>query len=804
MADTTAPDPSRVESLLIQCWQVLVDVFLPKVPEVFHEALSQAVRSGDEAQARPALALSMQEKTLVRAFGQELRGGFDAGVALFLGRKAVAGARRPALSLMDMDESDLRSQIDQCAARLRNLVQHGNSSVSLRLQSLRGGGDFSDLQSPLRPAIFLEAVADALGAANPPVEGTSVLLRHFAAPLSGPLEAAYAAISRLLDGKGVAPYSASRVAADPDRFTLEGDTPAKVPTVAEGPSAAGVASARNNPAVADGAATAVVASRGNPARAAAAAPILPGEDEPLLEYGRLQAAHGVNAAPLVEAVLDAARRVAAGQALTQVAPASELMAAMLAAQRQDAARVAAKGVAESGSPVTTEGKPLPEYVGSREHSRRLITLASTPLHKLTIQLVARIFARIERDRLVPPPLRTLVLCLRFPFLELALADPSVLVRADHPARRLINALASSSIGWSADGADNQRYLHQARSAVHFVVHSPSAAGSAFAQSCDQFDAFLASVVPATSESLAAAREILREAERREIQALEASRFLDEVVENAGLEPYLRQFILGPWARAMVEGSALGGPAQFRRLLMVVPELVASVMPAAAANDRKRQVESIAALLTNLRDGMALIGWPAEKMQAFLNRLMIAHSHILTGGETPAPTGGGFSPSTVRIRLDGFTLRAGPDVDPEQPPPVVEEAVQHLLAQAKSPVVHQWLKAPPKLAADAPGPEEARALVAHWRERRWFDISVGRALVRMRLVGWTPGRAIALFSSRTGGSLASLSHDTLVDYVRGGLIRPAETAPLLSRALRSVLKDLHRAVEVARDGTPDGA
>jgi hypothetical protein len=82
--------------------------------------------------------------------------------------------------------------------------------------------------------------------------------------------------------------------------------------------------------------------------------------------------------------------------------------------------------------------------------------------------------------------------------------------------------------------------------------------------------------------------------------------------------------------------------------------------------------------------------------------------------------------------------------------------------------------------------------------------VGRALVRMRLVGWTPGRTLALFSSRTGGSLASLSHDTLVNYLRAGLVAPTETAPLLARVLRSVLKDLRRAVQAASAGSADGA
>ena len=791
MSDAPPAKPAQAEALLAQCWQVLADVFLPRVPEILHEALASAVRSGEESQAKPALALSLQEKTLERAFAQQLRGGFDAGVAVFLGRKAGSGARRAALSLMEMDESDLRSQIDQCAARLRNLVQVGNSAVNLRLQSLRGSSDFSEQHSPLRPTIILEAVADALEAASPPVDGIGALLRHFPGPLSAPLDAAYVAIARMLDSKGIAPYAPSRAAPDPDRGGREEGGPRKPQAAADAPAAASAP------------------VRAAPGRVAAAAPradaaAVHAEEEPLLEYGRLQATLGVNAAPLIEAILDAGRRVAAGQALTPVAPASELVAAMLSGQRQDAARVAAKAGAEPGSVVTTDGKPLPEFIGSRDYSRTLITQAATPLHKLTIQLVARIFARIERDRLMPAPLRTLVVCLRFPFLEVALADPSVLLRADHPARRLINSLATTSIGWSPDGSDNQRYLHQARSAIHFVVHSPSAAASAFAQSGDQFDAFLASVVPTPSEAVVTAREYLRDAEKREIQALEAAQFLEKVMESAGLEEYLRQFLYGPWARAMAEAAAVGGPEHFRRLLMVVPELVASVLPATANQDRKRQVESIAALLTQLRDGVALIGWPAERMQAFLNRLMIAHSAVLGGGDTPAPGAGGFSPSTVRIRLDGFTLREAPEIDRAQPVPVVDEAVQHFLSQAKSGVVHQWFKAPLELTAEAPGLEEAREQVAQWRERRWFDINLGRAVVRMRFAGWTPGRALALFSSRTGGSLASLSHDTLVEYVRGGLIRPAETAPLLTRALRSVLKDLRRAADAATGGSPDGA
>jgi hypothetical protein len=541
-----------------------------------------------------------------------------------------------------------------------------------------------------------------------------------------------------------------------------------------------------------------------------------GADERLLaEYGRVQAQLGINAAPLIEAALESARRPALAPGVVLAPAAPDLLAAMLSAQRQDAGRVAgmapnAAGAVEApGAGPGSEAPPgraaVPEFIGSREYSKRLVRLGGTPLQRLTLQIVARIFTRIERDRLVPAEVRTLIVCLRFPFLEVALADPGVLARAEHPARRLIHAIATSSIGWVPDGTENQRYLRHARSAVHFVVHSPGSAASAFEQSCDQFEAFLAAVLPSTGTMLVAARDALRDAEKRQFQAAEAAAFMAQLIEGSGLDDYLCAFICGPWAQVLAEGAAAEPrePGLFRKLLMVIPDLIASVRPPASAAERKRLVDTVAPLLQNLREGVARVAWPAEKMEAFLGRLMVAHAQMLSGGE-PAAAAGAFSASTVRIRLDGFALREPPEIDPENPVPIAEEAVQAALARYPSNVVHQWFTTPPAVPADAIDIDAARGQLRHWRDRMWFDIRLGRTLVRMRLVLWTPGRTLALFTSRSGSSLASFSHETLLGYLRCRLAAPAESAPLLTRALRSVLKDLRRSAQAAAETNGNGA
>ena len=785
--------PARAAQILAQCWPVLAEVLLPRVPGVLQGALHAAIRAEDETVVRAAAILQPQSTAVLQAYALALRGAFDAASEPVFAPRAAA-PRRAALSLLELEDSDQRSQIEQAAARLRNLLQAPQAALLARLQTLTGNPELSEAQSPLRPAIFLQAMADSLA---PLVAGSSAaLLRYFVLPLAPALDATYGAVNDYLHIHDVLPYTPLRATAGAG---------ARPPPM-RGETAPALALADEHAAAGDAAAPAARSAQ----RPAAAPPEPAVNDEAALaEYVRLQAALGVNAHILIDAANQALGKAPAATAVPLVvAPAPEnLIAFMLSGQRRDAARVAA--IREDAGKVEAAGAAaaapaLPDMLGTRDYSRQLIALATSPLHKLTIQLVARLFARIERDRLVPEPLRTLLVCLRFPSLEVALADPALLLRAQHPVRRLLDAIGSSAIGWKPDGPESRRYLHHVRAAVHFVVHSPGSAAQAFAQSVEQFDAFLASIVPPQSEAKTLAKDAVREAERRELQAQEVGRFIEELLRGAVLEDYLRQFLTEVWPRVLVAAAAREGedPGLFVRLLNLMPDLVASVQPAAPA-ERKRLVAAIPALVSQLRDGLALIGWPPDKLQALLNRLMLVHAQAADGDDAPVPVLGGFSASTMRIRLDGLRLSEPVPGEHDSPVPVLEEAVHYLLQQRGGGVLHQWIKSPPPLPADAISRAEAAAQVALWRERAWFDLRLGGALVRMRLAWWAPSRSLALFASRSGASLVTFSQASLITYRRCGWIKPAEQALLLARAFRSVLSDLRRAAQAAA-GDADGA
>ena len=793
------------EILLEHSWEIVSETLLSRLTDVYNDAVSAAVRSGDETQVRCARAVALQVKSLTHAYRGILRTKFDEATAVLLGKRPAHAKPQLGLSLIELDESDLANQLGQLTARLRNSVRVPFATLLQRLQALMGSEhELQEADTPLRPGMFLEALSENIATVIPNHAEAAALLRHFPAAIESVLITTYEAINRFLESKGVNPATVvhrtpvKRAAPPP---TIRAELPAALDALAGGADSLSASAEAPGPLRSAGKTSSP--SRAAPQRAAGFAPLgrpngpaATGESL-MLQYARLQALVGVNASSLVEA----AHNAALGRESTAAPLPTKLTDLMLAAQRADAEFLAGK---QPTGPVAASAQgPVKELVGTREYSVQLVAAATQPLHKLTIQLVARLFTRIERDRLVPAPIRALLAFLRFPVLEIALADAGVFVRADHPARRLIDAIGTSSIGWTAEGATHRRYLQQVRATVQFILHSPGEAASAFGQAVEQFANFLAENASQEADRFAKAKDALRVAEAREIHAGEVAVFLSEILEGAQMEPYLRDFLLRVWARVLVEAAARESqhPGLVRRLLGAVPDMVWSVQPLTNPADRKRLVDTIPAVLGNLRDGLRLVRWPDVKLHELLNHLMQAHSRVLKSGDS-AIAGPGFSVSTVRIRLDGFRIDQFSATPHEGPIRVLDEAVHEVLTAGQSSVSHQWIRDQSALVFGGLDDIEAEELVAGWKEKTWFDLRVGDATNRVRLEWITPGRTLVLFSTAAGDSLYSLSRESLITYLRASWIAPTESSPLLERAFRLVLADLDRLSKAAEGGDAD--
>jgi hypothetical protein len=438
--------------------------------------------------------------------------------------------------------------------------------------------------------------------------------------------------------------------------------------------------------------------------------------------------------------------------------------------------------------------PSAEATMTAEVRHSLMETASRKLDKLTIELVGLLFDRIQRDRHVPDPIKEQLARLQFPLLKVALADPELFADSRQPARRLLDRVASTSIGWSVEGEDNQRYFDQVRAAVDSLTDATGDASKAFEQALERFEQFLNEERTRDDDPVARARRALAEAENREILAIKATMQVRSAFDGVQLESYLRDFLLDVWVRVLVEASTREKtePGLVRRYLDAIPELVWSVQPKINPGDRKRMIGTIPNVLAVLREGLNKIEWPAERIQQFFGKLMGSHANAVKALELAHGSLPQFTPSTVRIKLDGFHIGTDTsDVAPEQVK-VSDEAVRHALHASAAGVTH--LSAPPEQAevALAMDQQEAMDRIAGWSRGLWFDLRMSDGRTERVVLRWiSPKKALYLFTNANGDRAHSLSPDTLVAYLQTGWLVAVEAAPLFDRLVDGVMLDLKR-------------
>jgi hypothetical protein len=196
------------------------------------------------------------------------------------------------------------------------------------------------------------------------------------------------------------------------------------------------------------------------------------------------------------------------------------------------------------------------------------------------------------------------------------------------------------------------------------------------------------------------------------------------------------------------------------------------------------------VLSVLREGLTQIDWPAERIQQFFGRLMNSHANAVKALELAHGSLPQFTPSTVRIKLDGFRIPTDTsDVTPEQVK-VSDDLVRHALAANAAGVTH--LSAPPEetVLSEAMDQQQALDAIAGWKRGLWFDLRTSDGQTERVVLRWiSPKKALYLFTTSAGDRAHSLSPDTLVAYLQSGWLIAVEPAPLFDRLVDGVMLDL---------------
>lgn len=785
--------------ILEDCWVPLRDAIEPKLTDVMLEALGPLARAQDADEARPAKAVLSRDRVFVQAFSTALHSEFKAAVNDFVNQASAAAAAAPApksLSLIEFGVMEFSTAIETGSNRIRNAVDDTYSSVKQRLANLVKELELRDSENPFRPAVVLRATYAALKAVETKDEHLLPLLQLFEPALIAPVSQAYAAIDRHFASKGVS--------SDIARSTLT-----------------------RNTVIGGGRTTQIGRSTGLGASTGFGGPHTTGPHfasgvnaETMLQamYQRMHLIPGMGGMPPLPpaAAVGAPQFDSGGRYLpapTIGAPSGLMPMPMLGGMGAGGAGVlidagllsAINEIQKLGAmalAAVQQGMPSPDAaIDSARLRTALVEKAPKQVDKLTIEIVGLLFDRVNRDRHVPQAIKELLQRLQFPLIKVALTDPDLFASGDHPARQLIDRIASTSIGWTGEGEENARYLSEVQKAIHGVLSAEEDTAPAFENARNTFEQYLTEERTRDDDPVTRAKRALEEAENREIMAINATIRIRSAFDGVQIESYLREFLLETWPRVLVAVSLRDKTSEekhagVKTYMSIVPDLVWSVQPKINPEDRKRLVGTIPPVLNILRRGLTLIDWPKERMQHFFSRLMNSHAvavkalELAHGAAVPA-----FQASTMRIKLDGIdlsgaNLASGGGIGSMRVP---DEVVKRMLEEHDARVVHVPAPVERAIAADVDLDEAGAAQVLALMKRgQWYTLQRGDVGERVQLRWVSPHKTLYLFTPAHGTSAHSLSPDGITGMLLSGKLRPVESAPLFQRAVNDVLHDLQGA------------
>lgn len=827
-AGTTAPAVGRARArrLVEACWTPLWRAFSARLPELLIEALAPMAKEDDPDLAKPAKQVLVRDRRFVAEFELALKGEFGRAVDDFVrGKPVEQGADKKSgkdagaglgggLSLIEYGDMELNTLVEASASRVRNATDDIYGSLRMRLANAVQEAEIRPGESPFRPAIFFRALHAALVKLDVlTADQVMLVMPRFDSPIVKLIADTYTALDSHLSTQGHAnELSRSTIA----RSTVIGRTTRS----------SGLSHSTGMPGGGGGIGGAhaeqilqALYSRLQLVPAGgvtgAGGVVLGGVTRPRMD-GLASLSHGLPQGlgsgltaggqvglpltlPLSAGMpLSPGIEAPAGMVALPGAPlviGAELLAAINEIQKLGALAMAA----------AQQGRAAPDAaVESAELRSRLMEKTTAQVDKLTIEIVGLLFDRITVDRHVPQPVKELLQRLQFPLIKVAVTDPALFISPDHPARKLIDRIASTSIGWIGEGEANERYLAEVQNAVHTVLAATEEGITAFERALEAFESYLEEERTRDDDPVQRAKRALAEAEEREVMAINATIKIRSAFDGVQIESYLREFLLETWVRVLVSVTLRDGTdaTVFKRYLSIVPDLVWSVQPKLGQDDRKRLVGTIPPVLGVLREGLTLIDYPKDVMQAFFGKLMNSHAQAVRALELAHGNPGvPFEPSTMRIKLDGIKLDdiASPPGDVTAHVP--DEQVRQVLAKARADVNHVAVPTTAMTLVDARtdlSADAADAMIAGFKRGDWFNLRQGDVVERVQLRWVSPRKTLYLFVPAENRRGHSLSPEAMRAYLRTGDLAPVESAPLFDRAVNELVSGLQRSTDASPD------
>ena len=378
----------------------------------------------------------------------------------------------------------------------------------------------------------------------------------------------------------------------------------------------------------------------------------------------------------------------------------------------------------------------------------------------TIDLVGMLFEFILEDRNLPTEMQVLLARLQIPYLKAAILDRKLFAHRQHPARRLLDALADAAKGWSAESDRDHRLHDKIKSIVDRLLQDFDDDMTIFERLCAELQEFQdisrrrAELAEQRVAESTRGREKLEQARRR------AAREILSRIEGQHLPPLIHGILSRAWANYLVLTILRQGEesSEFRDALRFANDFIDSTKPARSLDERRALRQMLPGIERALRRGLANVAFQESDIDRLLAQLHTYYRHQL-GEAVPE--------AEVQAAEESTTLPI-----PESIQPIAESEAELARSEPE-----------PEPVPDTP----EMLLVAELKPGTWLEFVTGPDTIERAKLSWiSPMSGRYLFVNRRGLKVADYSPNELAQALASGSARVLESTALFDRALDAIV------------------
>ncbi len=393
---------------------------------------------------------------------------------------------------------------------------------------------------------------------------------------------------------------------------------------------------------------------------------------------------------------------------------------------------------------------------------------SRPLDAMTIDIVAMMFDAIFNDPELSATVRAELAKLQIPVLKVALVDKSVFSDRRHPARRLLDVVASSGIG--RNEKDEPHLVDKVREIVDAVVEGVDSDLNVFAIQTFKLEEFLREEAERAHSKSKRVVDQLEQRDRQEIAAARVGEELAARTADAALPVLVTAFFDRFWRRVLSDVFIRSGDAgePWRDALTTMDDLIWSVKPKDTAEERNRLLTALPDLLKRLRRGLETVHLE-EAWDPFFDRL-------------------------IRLHMGALHKELPPDQASDQDvfsAPASEPQATSAAATASSVADELVLGEDSRPRSDdTESPDQYLLLARSLEVGDWVGFQSFRGTRKTLRLGWVSKyRGVYLFTNRQGDNALTLATTSLAGHLRKRTARVLSQDPLTDRAVAQVFEQV---------------